>query len=131
MGSKQSQSSKPSPETTAIVRTLMLYMGLLNDLGSGGGLNKLNINPALQGGATSGLSGIFNQPNPLLTGQQSNPFQPNPLSLLPSGQLGPGNLPGTILPNFPNLLNLSGRSFFGSLDPGNLSTTFKLNQEKP
>ena len=125
MGQTSEQTSKPRPETILATRALLMYLGLLSGMGGRGDWQKqLQLSPAMTGGIQGGMSQGGGQG--LFTG--GSPFNVNPQALMPSGQPGPGNLPGTILPNYQNLLNLSGRSFWGSMDPQQLGSTFGMNQ---
>lgn len=114
MGSSSSQSQKPLKVTEALAQLLAFYI-------AGPGLQQFtgrNLKgAAFQGGGGVGLNGqVGGGQNPLFDDSQ---FNVNPQALISGQGGGPqaGNIPGTILPNFQNLLNLSNRSFFGSLNP--------------
>jgi hypothetical protein len=97
MGSSQKQETVPKLITDTIANLLAFYV-------AGQTLpqfHKRGIQfPALQGGDIGGLSA---------GGQGGGLLPPS------SGQPGAGFIPGSILPDFSNLLALSGQSFFNQL----------------
>ena len=129
MGSESSQSQRPLKVTEALAQLLAFYV-------AGSGLQQFSPRKLRgdafnqEADASLGVQGIDQSTgNPLFGDSQ---FNVNPQALI-SGQGGvpqAGNIPGTILPNFNNLLNLSNRSFFGSLNPGILAQLNNKNNER-
>jgi hypothetical protein len=124
IGGSQEQSSTPKLITDLLTNLLAFYIGG-NQLPQ---FHKRGFNmPILGQGEAGAPMGAPQAPSNLFTG--GSPFNINPQALLPSGTAGAGNIPGTILPNYPALMALAGRpGLFGSLNQANLAQTFGLNQ---